>query len=58
MSRAWVALDQVVPHLTGPMPKTLFKVDLTKPMDQQEMPGHNRWHPDIPAVASVNPGDV
>ena len=40
------------------MPKTLFKVDLTKPMDQQEMPGHNRWHPDIPAVASVNPGDV
>ena len=40
------------------MPETLFKVDLTKPMDQQEMPGHNRWHPDIPAVASVNPGDV
>jgi len=22
------------------------------------MPGHNRWHPDIPAVVSVNPGDV
>jgi formamidase len=40
------------------MPKTLFKVDLTKPMDQQELPGHNRWHPDIPAVASVNPGEV
>ena len=40
------------------MPETLFKVDLTKPMDQQEMPGHNRWHPDIPAVASVNPDDV
>jgi formamidase len=40
------------------MPKTLFSVDLTKPMDQQEMPGHNRWHPEIPAVASVNPGDV
>ena len=40
------------------MPETLFKVDLTKSMDQQEMPGHNRWHPDIPAVASVNPGDV
>ena len=20
--------------------------------------GHNRWHPDIPAVVSVNPGDV
>src|SRR5918911_1383772 len=32
------------------MPKTLFKVDLTKPISQQELPGHNRWHPDIPAV--------
>jgi formamidase len=40
------------------MPKTLFKVDLTKSMDQQEMPGHNRWHPDIPAIVSVDPGDV
>ena len=40
------------------MPKTLFQVDLTKPMSEQELPGHNRWHPDIPAVASVNPGDV
>ncbi len=40
------------------MPQTLFKIDLTKPMDQQELPGHNRWHPDIPAVVSVNPGDV
>ena len=40
------------------MPKTLFKIDLTKSMDQQELPGHNRWHPDIPAVVSVNPGDV
>jgi formamidase len=40
------------------MPKTLFKVDLTKTMDQQELPGHNRWHPDIPAVVSVNPGEV
>jgi formamidase len=40
------------------MPKTLFEVDLTKPMNEQDLPGHNRWHPDIPAVASVNPGDV
>ncbi len=40
------------------MPKTLFKIDLTKTMDQQELPGHNRWHPDIPAVVSVNPGEV
>ncbi|MDR9403322.1 MAG: acetamidase/formamidase family protein [Halothece sp. Uz-M2-17] len=40
------------------MPETLFKVDLTKPMSEQEMPGHNRWHPDIPPVASVKPGSV
>jgi len=40
------------------MPKTLFKVDLPKPMSKQEIPGHNRWHPDIPAVISVKPGDV
>jgi formamidase len=40
------------------MPKTLFKIDLTKTMSNQEVPGHNRWHPDIPAVVSVKPGDV
>lgn len=38
------------------MPETLFHVDLNKPMDQQDVPGHNRWHPDIPAAFSVNPG--
>lgn len=40
------------------MPETLFKIDLTKPMAEQDVPGHNRWHPDIPAVVSVKPGDV
>jgi formamidase len=40
------------------MPKTLFKIDLTKSMCEQELVGHNRWHPDIPAVISVNPGEV
>ena len=40
------------------MPETLFKVDLSKPMHEQETPGHNRWHPDIPAVVSVKPGDI
>ncbi|GAB7387931.1 acetamidase/formamidase family protein [Bacillaceae bacterium] len=38
------------------MPEVLFRVDLTKPMEEQEIPGHNRWHPDIPAAVSVNPG--
>jgi formamidase len=40
------------------VPKVLISVDLTKPMGDQDVVGHNRWHPDIPAVASVNPGDV
>ena len=40
------------------MPEVLFKVDLTKSMPEQDVVGHNRWHPDIPAVVSVNPGDV
>ncbi|PZD74182.1 Formamidase [Acaryochloris thomasi RCC1774] len=39
------------------MPETLFKIDLTKPMHAQEVPGHNRWHPEIPAVVNVKPGD-
>jgi len=38
------------------MPETLFEVDLNKPMTEQAVLGHNRWHPDIPAVAAVNPG--
>ncbi|SIS56886.1 formamidase [Alicyclobacillus vulcanalis] len=40
------------------MSNVLFRVDLTKPMDQQDVPGHNRWHPDIPAVVKVRPGEV
>jgi formamidase len=40
------------------MPEVLFKVDLTKSMTEQAVVGHNRWHPDIPAVVCVNPGDV
>lgn len=40
------------------MPKTLINVDLTKSPKDQPVPVHNRWHPDIPAVVSVDPGDV
>jgi formamidase len=39
------------------MPETLIAMDPTKTMDEQALPGHNRWHPDIPAVASARPGD-
>lgn len=39
------------------MPKTLIKVDLKKPPEEQSDVLHNRWHPDIPMVAMVKPGD-
>ena len=38
--------------------KTLFKVDLAKSVYDQVVPPHNRWHPDIPAAASVDPGVI
>ncbi|MDP8949833.1 MAG: acetamidase/formamidase family protein, partial [Actinomycetota bacterium] len=38
------------------MAEPLFRVDLGKSMADQEVPGHNRWHPDIPAAASTDPG--
>jgi len=38
------------------MAETFFKLDFTKPMEEQDHPGHNRWHPDIPAAFSVDPG--
>lgn len=39
------------------MSQTLINVDVTKSPKDQPTPLHNRWHPDIPAVVSVNPGD-
>ena len=38
------------------MPETLIKVDLSKSAYDNDMI-HNRWHPDIPIVAWVSPGD-
>ena len=40
------------------MIKTLISVDTTKTPEQQPVPLHNRWHPDIPAIAEVKSGDV
>ena len=40
------------------MVKKLFEIDLTKRMEEQKHPGHNRWHPDIPAAFAVNPGEA
>ena len=38
------------------MPKPLIKIDLKTPPTKQSQI-HNRWHPDIPMVAYVKPGD-
>jgi formamidase len=40
------------------LPKILTPVDLSVSRHQQSVPGHNRWHPEIPAVATVDPGEV
>jgi formamidase len=40
------------------MPKKLASVDLTKPPAHQPTPVHNRWHPDIPPVATVPQNEV
>lgn len=38
------------------MAETIIKIDLDKsPYDHDNI--HNRWHPDIPMVTTVNPGD-
>ena len=32
------------------MPDVVFTVDQSKSMRDQAVPGHNRWHPDIPVA--------
>ena len=39
------------------MPNVIFSIDQSKSMRDQQVPGHNRWHPDIPVAAMVRPGD-
>lgn len=38
------------------MPDVVFSVDQARSMRDQEVPGHNRWHPDIPPAVTVRPG--
>ena len=38
------------------MPETLIKVDLSQSAYENDKI-HNRWHPDIPMVSWVSPGD-
>jgi len=39
------------------MPEVIFPLDSSKKFEDQEKVGHNRWHPEIPPVATVKPGD-
>src|SRR5262245_14230492 len=39
------------------MPVTI-DVDRSQRLDKGAAGGHNRWHPDIPPVATVEPGDT
>jgi formamidase len=38
------------------MPEVIFSVDQSRPFREQRVLGHNRWHPDVPPVATVRPG--
>ena len=38
--------------------KTIISVDPALPPWEQSPPVHNRWHPDIPPVATVVEGEV
>ncbi len=40
------------------MPKNVFPLDSSKSFTDQQLVGHNRWHPDIPAAVTVKPGDT
>src|SRR5690606_7754134 len=39
------------------VPELIFPLDSTKSFTEQAKVGHNRWHPEIPPVATVKPGD-
>jgi formamidase len=39
------------------MPEVAFEIDYSRSMFDQDVPGHNRWHPDIPIASEVSPGD-
>ncbi|MDN5604602.1 formamidase [Rothia sp. HC945] len=39
------------------MPDVIFPLDSNKPFSDQEKIGHNRWHPEIPPIETLKPGD-
>lgn len=44
--------------MAPPTPRLIVPVDLKKKAWQQKLPLHNRWHPEIPAVAEIKTGEV
>ncbi|WP_291314173.1 formamidase [Corynebacterium sp. UBA2622] len=36
----------------------IFTLDSSKPFDEQDVVGHNRWHAEIPPVATIKPGQT
>lgn len=40
------------------MPETRFSLDPSQPFHNQERLGHNRWHPEIPPVDTIRPGQT
>lgn len=39
-------------------PRVVVPIDVKKKPGDQKVPLHNRWHPEIPAVADVAVGEV
>jgi formamidase len=39
------------------MPEVIFPLDSSRKFEDQKLIGHNRWHPEVPPVATVKPGD-
>ena len=35
----------------------IVEIDRSKQLSQQPHTGHNRWHPDIPAIIEADPGE-
>lgn len=44
--------------MAPPTPKVVVPIDLNRKPWQQELPLHNRWHPQIPPVAEAKTGEV
>src|SRR2546430_1757285 len=39
------------------LPSHEVRIDASKPLQAEPHTGHNRWHPDIPPILRVDPGD-